>query len=181
MINRKKPYQKNLRISEEDRERAKFLREAEELGLTDSDIYGKGLSAYETELETIRRGMDSKPKKKVTPAVPEEYLESMRAYRHDEASKPFRTTFQRELDAIAGRRVEAVDELGFEKFPKLKQPGEPHALDNVYEQSQSTGGPPSDGLLAFYTLTIENWYELMESERIVLRSKYREAQLIYGR
>ena len=173
-MTRKKNSQKKLWLDAEDKKRSDELKENIRLGLTDGDIYGKGLTSYESELETIRRGFDNTPKK-IKPAVPEESLRAIRQHATDEKEQPFRTPYQLELARIRGERVPQFDRYGFPKYPRVKPEGEVHALDSMY-----AGGPaPPEGLLEFFTLSRESWFNLLESERLELARIYEE-KLQYG-
>ena len=147
------------------------------MGLTDGDIYGMGLTEYETKLETIRRGMDSTPKQ-VKPAVPEEELKAIRQHATDEKDRPFRTPYQLELARIRGEKVPQFGEFGFKKYPSVIPKEPEHALDTIYESAYYPGGEPPKEMLKFYTLTRENWFILLPETQVILHSLWNEKRMI---
>jgi hypothetical protein len=156
MVKRKKPVGKHIWLSEEDKRRSDELKENEFLGLTDSDIYGTGLTEYETKLDSIKRELDEKS------IFPE---------------PEFLSTYHEAIRKIRGEQISATDEFGFPKNRSIDTftADDPFKLEINLSKDQA---PPA-GLLDFFSLSVESWFNLLESERLELVRIWEE-KLRYG-
>ena len=174
MVNRKRSERKNLYLSPAEKQASDELKDNIRLGLidvpTDHDLYNEGVMSYSRKLEAIKRSTDKREK---PIEVHRDYLKNIAS---DVAQTKFETTYQEAVKRAQGMKVGAQDKFGFPAYKPRSQPGTAHGLDDVY---QGADVAPPAGLLAFFSLSVESWASLLESERLELKRIWAE-KLLYG-